>query len=161
MGTVPDAYFQFVMHYAPYYYVVPTNLAADAAAGQKNVTVADGSKFQADFPVEIKDSAHSEWSEVESVLGNVVTLKNNLANSYFIAKAGLMEGPDPAFGRGTFAAAFAIEFLCEAYSAPQFSSQQSRHTRQNCGVSRLAADTAMHRPCEDCVWRLQKRGVID
>ncbi len=35
MGTVPDAYFQFVMHYAPYYYVVPTNLAADAAAGQK------------------------------------------------------------------------------------------------------------------------------
>jgi hypothetical protein len=43
MGTVPDAYFQFAMHYAPYYHVVPTNLAADAAAGQKNVTVADGS----------------------------------------------------------------------------------------------------------------------
>jgi hypothetical protein len=125
MGTVPDAYFQFVMHYAPYYYVVPTNLAADAAAGQRNVTVADGSKFQADFPVEIKDSAHSEWGEVESVLGNVVTLKSNLANSYYIAKAALMEGPDPAFGRGTFAAAFAIEFLCEAYSAPQFSTVQA------------------------------------
>ena len=125
MGTVPDAYFQFVMHYAPYYYVVPTNLAADAAAGQKNVTVADGSKFKADFPVEIKDSAHSEWGEVESVLGNVVTIKSNLANSYFVSKAGLMEGPDPAFGRGTFAAAFAIEFLYEAYLAPQYSAVQA------------------------------------
>jgi hypothetical protein len=99
------------MHYAPYYYVIPANLAADAAVGQRNVTVADGSKFQADFPVEIKDSAHSECGEVESVLGNVVTLKNNLANTYSISKAGLMEGPDPAYGRGTFAAAFAIEFV--------------------------------------------------
>jgi hypothetical protein len=44
MGTVPDAYFQFVMHYAPYYYLVSTNLASDAVAGQRNVTVADGSE---------------------------------------------------------------------------------------------------------------------
>jgi hypothetical protein len=34
--------------------------------GRKNVTVADGSKFKADFPVEIKDSAHSEWGEIEA-----------------------------------------------------------------------------------------------
>jgi len=113
------------MHYAPYYYVVPTNLAADAAAGQKNLAVTDGSKFQADFPVEIKDSAHSEWGEVESVLDTVVTLKSNLTNSYFISKAGFMEGPDPGFGRGTFAAAFAVNFLCEAYSAPQYSTVKS------------------------------------
>ena len=132
MGTVSDAYFQFVMHYAPYYYVVPTNLAVDAAAGQRNVTVADGSKFQADFPVEIKDSAYSEWCEVESVLGNVITLKSNLANSYFVSKDGLMEGPDPAFGRGTFAAAFAIEFLCEAYLAPQFSAVKADILSQDC-----------------------------
>jgi hypothetical protein len=125
MGTVPENYFQFVMHYAPYYYVVPTVLAADAATSQKDVTVADGAKFQAGFPVQISDQAHSEWNEVDSVLGNVVTMKNNLENTYYAAKSGAVEGPDPAFGRGTFAAAFAIEFLCEAYSAPQFSAIQS------------------------------------
>jgi hypothetical protein len=125
VGTVPDAYFQFVMHYAPHFYVVPTVLALDAATGQPNVTVAEGSKFQADFPVEIKDSAHSEWAEVQSVLGNVVTLKSNLANSYYVLKSALVEGPDPAYGRGAFAAAFAIEFLSEAYSAKQFSASKT------------------------------------
>ena len=125
MGTVPDSYFEFVMHYAPFYYVVPTGLALDPPVGQKNVTVADGSKFQANFPVQISDSAHSEWTEVESVLGNVLTMKNNLAVTYYAAKSGVIEGPDPAFGRGTFAAAFAIEFLCEAYAKPQFSAVQS------------------------------------
>jgi hypothetical protein len=125
MGSVPDGYYEFVMHYAPFYYVVPTVLAADPPASQKDVTVADGSKFQANFPVQLKDSAHSEWNEVESVLGNVVTMKNNLANIYYVSKGGLVEGPDPAFGRGAFAAAFAIDFLYEAYSASQFSALQS------------------------------------
>ncbi len=124
MANVPDAYYQFVMHYTPYFYVVPTALAADASAGQKNVTVADGSKFQAGFPVEIKDDAYSEWNEVDSVAGNVVTMKNNLAYTYYVAKNGKVEGPDPAFGKGAFPAAFAIEFLCEAYSVTQFSSNQ-------------------------------------
>jgi hypothetical protein len=125
MGSVPDSYYEFVMHYAPFYYVVPTVMAADPPAGQKDVTVSDGSKFLANFPVQLKDSAHSEWNEVESVLGNVVTMKNNLANTYYVSKGGLVEGPDPAFGRGTFAAAFAIDFLYEAYSASQFSAVQS------------------------------------
>jgi len=125
LGAVPDAYYEFVMHYAPFYYVVPTVLAIDASAGQKDVTVSDGSKFLANFPVQLKDSAHSEWAEVQSVLGNVVTMKNNLANTYYVSKGGLVEGPDPAFGRGAFAAAFAIDFLYEAYSAPQFSALQS------------------------------------
>lgn len=125
MGTVPDAYYQFVMHYAPYFYAVPTVLAADPPAGQKNVTVADGSKFQAGFPVEIKDEAHAEWNEVDSVLGNVVTMKNNLANTYYVSKSGKVEGPDPAFMHGAFPAAFAIEFLYEAYSASQFSARQA------------------------------------
>lgn len=125
MGTIPGAYFQFIMHYAPYFYVIPTVLASDAAAGQPNVTVTDGSKFQANFPVEIKDSAHSEWAEVASVLDNVVTLKSNLADSYFVSKAALMEGPDSAYGRGAFAAAFAVEFLSEAYLAKQFSASKA------------------------------------
>jgi hypothetical protein len=113
------------MHYAPFFYVVPSAVAADAAAGQKNVTVSDGSKFQTGFPVEIKDDAHNEWNEVDSVVGNVVTMKNNLAYTYYVSKDGLVEGPDPAFMRGTFAAAFAVEFLYEAYSASQFVSKQS------------------------------------
>jgi hypothetical protein len=125
VGTVPDAYYEFVMHYAPYFYVVPTAMAADAAAGQKNVTVADGSKFQASLPVEIKDEAHAEWNEVDSVAGDVVTMKNNLANTYYVSKSGKVEGPDPAFMHGAFPAAFAIEFLYEAYSASQFSARQA------------------------------------
>jgi hypothetical protein len=125
MGTVSQAYYDFVVRYAPYFYVIPTVLASDAASGQKNITVADGTKFQAGFPVEIKDDAHSEWNEVDSVAGNVVTMKNNLANTYYVSKSGKVEGPDPAFMRGAFPAAFAIEFLYEAYSAAQFSARQS------------------------------------
>ena len=53
MATVPEAYYQFVMHYASYFYVIPTLLAADAEAGQRNVMVSDGTKFQTGFPVEI------------------------------------------------------------------------------------------------------------
>ena len=109
------------MHYSPFVYVVPTALKADAPADQKNVTVADGSKFQAGFPVEMKDSAHNEWNEVESVVGDVVSLKNDLAFNYYISKAGVVEGPDPSFSRGTLASAFGLEFLCEAYAASQFS----------------------------------------
>ena len=125
MANVPDAYYQFIMHYAPYFYVIPTSIALDAPAGQKNVTVADGSKFQATFPVEIKDDAHAEWNEVDSVVGNVVTMKNNLANTYYVSKNGKVEGPDPSFMRGAFPASFAIEFLYEAYSATQFATRQA------------------------------------
>ena len=59
MGTVPEAYYQFVMDYAPYIYVIPPNI------------------------------------------------------------------PDPAFGRAAFAAAFAIDFLYEAYSAKQFETRKT------------------------------------
>ncbi len=59
MGTVPEAYFQFVMDYAPYVYVIAPNT------------------------------------------------------------------PDPAFGKGVLAASFALDFLCEAYSAPQFKDRQA------------------------------------
>lgn len=125
MGTVPAAYYEFVMKYAPYFYVVPTAMTADPPAGQKNVTVADGSKFQAGFPIQIKDSAHSEWNEIDSVAGNILTMKENLAYTYHVSKGGKVEGPDPAFMRGAFPAAFAIEFLYEAYSSEQFSSERA------------------------------------
>ncbi|MBT0158955.1 hypothetical protein G4O51_03105 [Candidatus Bathyarchaeota archaeon A05DMB-2] len=59
MGTVPEVYFQFVMEYAPYVYVIPPDT------------------------------------------------------------------PDPAFGQGVLAASFAIDFLCEAYSAKQFEDRKA------------------------------------
>ncbi len=59
MGTVPEAYYQFVMDYAPYVYVIPPNQ------------------------------------------------------------------PDSSFGKGVLAASFAIDFLCEAYSAPQFGDRKA------------------------------------
>jgi hypothetical protein len=113
------------MHYAPYFYVVPTALTADAPSGQKNVTVADGTKFQSGFPVQIHDNSNTEWNVVASVNGNVVTMQNNLAYTYHVANGGVVEGPDPAYGQGVFPAAFAIDFLYQAYSAPQFSANQA------------------------------------
>ena len=125
MGTVPEAYYQFIMHYAPYFYVIPTKLSQDPPAGQKNVTVADGSKFLVGYTVEIKDDAHAEWNKVASISGNVLTMENNLQYTYYVAKNGRVEGPDPAYGRGAFPAAFAIDFLHEAYSARQFENRKT------------------------------------
>jgi hypothetical protein len=59
MGKVPEAYYQFVMDYAPYVYVVPGS------------------------------------------------------------------GPDPGWGRAAFSAAFAVDFLFEAYFDPQFDARSS------------------------------------
>jgi hypothetical protein len=125
MSLVPEAYYQFIMHYAPYFYVIATAMTADPPSGQKNVTVADGSKFQAGYPVEIKDDAHAEWNKVASISGNVLTMETNFQQTYYVAKNGKVEGPDPAYGRGAFPAAFAIDFLYEAYYASQFASVKS------------------------------------
>jgi len=57
--NVPDAYYDFIMDYAPYVYVIPGS------------------------------------------------------------------GPDPSWGRAAFAAAFAIDFLYEAYSDPQYVTKQT------------------------------------
>jgi len=123
--NVPQSYYDFIMHYAPYFYVIPTNMTQNASAGQKDVTVADGSKFKVEYPVQIQDDAHSEWNSVASINGNVLTMQNNLQYTYYVAKNGKVEGPDPSFGRGAFPAAFAIDFLYEAYSASQFASKQT------------------------------------
>ena len=123
--NVPQSYYDFIMHYAPYFYVIPTLMTADSLAGQKNVTVADGTKFQSGYPVQIYDNSNSEWNVVGSVNGNVVTMQNNLVNTYHVANGGTVEGPDPAYGQGVFPAAFAIDFLYQAYSAPQFAANQA------------------------------------
>jgi len=123
--NVPQSYYDFIMQYAPYFYVNPTAITADAPSNQKNVTVADGTKFQANYPVQISDDAHSEWNKVASINGNVLTMQNNLAYTYYVAKNGKVEDPDPAFGKGAFPAAFAIDFLYQAYSASQFASKQT------------------------------------
>ena len=125
MGKVPEAYYQFIMHYAPYFYVIATAMAQNPPAGQKNVTVEDGSKFQVGYPVEIKDDAHAEWNKVAAVNGNTLTMENNLQYAYYVNKNGRLEGPDPDFGKGAFPAAFAIDFLYQAYSAEQFESQKT------------------------------------
>jgi len=125
MGTVPEAYYQFITHYAPYFYVIATKMAQDPPSGQKNVTVVDGSKFRVGYPVEIKDDAHAEWNKVASISGNVLTMENNLQYTYYVNKNGKVEGPDPAYRRGAFPAAFAIDFLYQAYSATQFAAKQS------------------------------------
>ncbi len=69
MTAVPEAYYQFVMDYAPYVYVIPPNQ------------------------------------------------------------------PDSEFGKAAFAAAFAIDFLCEAYSNSQF---EGRRTQINNKIVSLA-----------------------
>jgi len=125
LGTVPESSYEFVTHYAPWFYVIPTAMAADPPAGQKDVTVADGSKFSPAMPCQIKDSAHSEWNEVDSVNGNIVTMKNNLSYTYYVAKGGTVDHADKDSGKGAFPATFAIEFLYEAYSAAQFASEQA------------------------------------
>jgi hypothetical protein len=124
LANVPQAYFEFIMHYAPCFYVVQTALAGDVLQGQKELAVVDGTKFQAGFPAKIQDTAHSEWNQIQSVNGDIITMENNLANSYSLSKNGLVEGPDPIFGKGSFSAAFAIEFLYEAYFSPQFYQDQ-------------------------------------
>ncbi|MCJ7763191.1 hypothetical protein MUP38_07045 [Candidatus Bathyarchaeota archaeon] len=113
--TFPQAYYDFVYYYAPWYYVLSALITGDATAGQKEVTVTNGALFLAGMPVEIKDSAHSEWNTVDSVLVNVVTMTTNLAYTYYVAKDGAVDHPDIAYGKGTFPAAFAIEFFYDYY----------------------------------------------
>jgi len=79
MGTVPETYYQFVMDYAPYVYIIPES------------------------------------------------------------------GPDPAWGRAAFAAAFAIDFLCETYSAKQFEDRKTAIYNKIVGL----ADWLLTQQCTD------------
>jgi hypothetical protein len=68
----------------------------------KNITVTDGTKLCADMPCQIKDSANSEYNQVESVEVNIVTMKNDLAHTYYVNKSGIVEHADSTFGMGAF-----------------------------------------------------------
>ncbi|MCW4018000.1 MAG: hypothetical protein NWF00_04890 [Candidatus Bathyarchaeota archaeon] len=122
---IPQVYHDFCMHYAPWYYIIPAELTSNAAVGQKDVVVSDGSAFEAGMPVQIKDSVHCEWNEVASVFGNTVTMVKNLAYTYYTSKGSLVDHPDLTFGKGAFPAAFAVEYLFDSYSAGQFSTVKS------------------------------------
>jgi len=63
-------------------------LTSDAASGQKDVAVADASKFSVGDIVWIKDDNASEYNEVASITGNTLTMVNNLANTYTVAANG-------------------------------------------------------------------------
>jgi len=79
MATVPEAYYQFIMDYAPYVYVIPPNT------------------------------------------------------------------PDPAWGKAAFAAAFAIDFLFEASSNPQFEARRTEITNKTASL----ADWLLTQQCTD------------
>lgn len=60
-------------------------ITAPAAAGQKDVTVADGSSFLAGDHVYIEDGTLWENNEVDSIAGNVLTMVSDLLHDYTAA----------------------------------------------------------------------------
>ena len=73
-------------------YNVTSDMAANANSGQKNITVDLGSIFEADDPIVISDDNDSEEGVINYVVGNIITLKENLANSYTTAANGKVDG---------------------------------------------------------------------
>ncbi len=68
-----------------------SDLGETATSGQKDVTVKDGTLFTSGETVVIKDSVSRETNTVASVAGNVVTMQNNLANTYTTANSGFVK----------------------------------------------------------------------
>ncbi len=64
------------------------DLTADAAAGQKVVNVVDGFKYVSGYDVVIQDDSSSETNTVASVVGNQLTMQNDLANTYTVSANG-------------------------------------------------------------------------
>lgn len=73
-------------------YNVTSTMAANANTGQKDVTVSDGSDFLADNVVTITDDNASEQNVIDSIAGNVLTMKQNLVNNYTTADNGEVNG---------------------------------------------------------------------
>lgn len=69
-------------------------MTMNAPAGQKEVNVTDGFKYQAGMTVFIQDDLHSETKVIASVLGNQLTMSTNLVYSYTVAANGGCY-PDP------------------------------------------------------------------
>jgi len=60
-------------------------LTSDAAAGQKNVVVANAAGFVVGHNVMVKDLVNVEDNVIASIAGNTLTMTNNLANTYTLA----------------------------------------------------------------------------
>ena len=73
-------------------YNVISNLSVNANAGQPDVTVVDGTKFAVGEVVTVTDTNNSEVGYIESNAGNVLTLSENLTNSYTTAASGKVNG---------------------------------------------------------------------
>jgi hypothetical protein len=60
-------------------------LLYNAPSGQNVVNVTDGSKFIIGQNVLVKDDAHSETNSIFNIQGTMITLNNNLANTYQVS----------------------------------------------------------------------------
>jgi len=66
-------------------------LAVNAASGQKDCTVAAGAGFAEGDTVKISDDNASEFNEIATILGNVLTMTTNLAATYTVVANGVVE----------------------------------------------------------------------
>lgn len=65
-----------------------SDLASNAASGQKTVVVLDGTEFRIGEDVTIADDNNSEANRISVISGNTLTMTNNLSNSYTTADNG-------------------------------------------------------------------------
>ena len=76
MGTVPQAFHDFCFYYAPYYYTINALMTVDAAAGQKEVEVEDGTDFEADMQMMAADPVTQKWwATVKPLMQPLDTIK--------------------------------------------------------------------------------------
>jgi len=68
-------------------YAVTSNLASNAASGQADVIVADGTIFTAGEIVTVTDTADSEDAIILSIATNSLTMTANLTNAYTTARS--------------------------------------------------------------------------
>jgi hypothetical protein len=68
-------------------------LTGTAASGQKNISVANAAGFQVGYPIVLEDDDHSEHVIIASIVGNVVTVQQNLAYSYTTAANAVLYEP--------------------------------------------------------------------
>ena len=70
-------------------------LTGNAASGQKDVAVTDGTKFSEDEIVVIRDDNAYETNTIASIAGNTLTMATNLANTYTVAASGIVDRWEP------------------------------------------------------------------
>jgi hypothetical protein len=114
---VPQAYFEWLWHFAPYFYTFDRNLTADATQDNYTVCVENATWYEDDADqnsaIKIWDDLGSEWNIITqtNMVINTITLQNALAHNYTQANHAQIEAPDPNFGRRPYAAFSALNFL--------------------------------------------------